>query len=273
MSDLCPDLFCELPVAGADSGPNTKPVIIALSGAPGSGKSTLGRMLSAVLTGAGRRCQLLSLDDYYLPLKQRLALAEEIHPLCAVRGVPGTHDFSLLLDHLDRLVAGNISGLRTPMFDKATDDRLPEGKPIQLHAPLDYVLLEGWVCGTPPQLADALTEPVNRMEAEKDATRVWRQWVNQNLQDYQTALSSRVQARWYIQAPDWEAVVRWRWQQERDLPVAGLKSIDEIQTFLAHYQRLVQHMQATSKQWADLIITMDEAHCATMPPDTRSTGQ
>jgi len=260
MSALCPALIDALPVAVK----RTSPVSLSIGGAPGSGKSTLARMLAAVLDKAGRRCQLLSLDDYYLPLAERQALAERIHPLCVVRGVPGTHDLPLLLSHLDRLIQGDVSDLAMPQFDKASDDRLQNTQRCEFKAPLDFILLEGWMCGAPPQSNAALSDPINRLEAVQDAGQIWRLWVNLKLQEYHNTVDQRMDDRWYLRAPDWDSIIDWRWQQEQCLSVPALKLRTDVEAFLAHYQRLVEHMQETSANWADLILLLDASHCATI---------
>lgn len=261
MAALCPVLINSLP------GPanSSTPVLISLGGAPGSGKSTLGRMLRFVLNEAGRRCQLLSLDDFYLPLAERQVLAGQIHRLCSVRGVPGTHELPLLLDHLEHLLQGNFSDLRMPRFDKASDDRHQSATGYRLKAPLDYILLEGWLCGAPAMADEDLANPVNRLETGQDPDRTWRDWVNLNLREYHRQLDPLIDSRWFLQAPGWDSIVAWRWQQEQELAVPALKSLTETEEFLMHYQRLVEHMLATSGSWADLIIPLDASHCATIP--------
>ena len=72
--------------------------LIAISGAQGSGKSTLTTRAARDLS-----CAALSLDDVYLTRAERAALAARIHPLFAVRGPPGTHDLALLDTVLTRL--------------------------------------------------------------------------------------------------------------------------------------------------------------------------
>ncbi len=260
MSAMCPTLINTLAV----SSRRNLPLLISIGGAPGSGKSTLARMLTAVLVKSGQRCQMVSLDDYYLPFAERQQLARHIHPLCGVRGVPGTHDLALLSQHLERLLQGDISGLAMPEFDKASDDRRTSTKSCSFAAPLDYVVLEGWMCGAPPQSEEALSKPVNPLESEQDVGEIWRQWVNLHLQKFDHMINQRVNLRWYLRAPDWDSIIDWRWQQEQELPLKALKSRTDVAHFLAHYQRLVEHMQATAETWSDLIISLNASHCATI---------
>ena len=70
----------------------TRPLIVAVAGAQGSGKSTLSKQVAAKLEAKGQPGLVLSLDDFYLTKSERRALASRIHPLCETRGPPGTHD-------------------------------------------------------------------------------------------------------------------------------------------------------------------------------------
>ena len=69
---------------------------IGISGAPGSGKSTLSRTFVHCLNEMGITACLLSLDDYYLDRPGRERVALDVHPLFRQRGVPGTHEISRL---------------------------------------------------------------------------------------------------------------------------------------------------------------------------------
>src|SRR5690625_2006853 len=73
---------------------NGTPMVLGLSGAQGTGKSTAAEILTRALTRRGWRVCQLSLDDLYLSRQQRQTLAQVVHPLLATRGVPGTHDVS-----------------------------------------------------------------------------------------------------------------------------------------------------------------------------------
>jgi D-glycerate 3-kinase len=258
MAELCGQLIETLPQ------PGTSPTTVCISGAPGSGKSTLARMLTAAMNQCGKRCLCVSLDDYYLPRNERLALARQLHPLCAVRGVAGTHDLALLLDHVRILRTGDISNLAIPHFDKAIDDRLAVSRPCDIEGPLDYIFIEGWLLGTTAVRQASLQTPVNRLEAEEDPRMIWRKWWNQQLQIYRQALTELVDINWYMRIPCWEAVIDWRWRQEQELPAPALKTRQDVQQFLAHFQSLVEHMQSSCDSWADLVIQLDKSHCATI---------
>ena len=104
-----------------------RPLVIGVNGAQGSRKSTFCALLAPLLSEVyGLRTVVLSIDDVYQTRKARHELAKRIHPLCAVRGVPGTHDVPMTHDLLDRLTEGvHQASVAIPRFDKAADDRSP----------------------------------------------------------------------------------------------------------------------------------------------------
>ena len=89
-----PALFEVASWVAAELGSGRK--VLGLSGAQGSGKSTFASMLNTVLSVAGLRSEVLSLDDFYLTKQQRRELVA-VSPLLETRGVPGTHDLAACL--------------------------------------------------------------------------------------------------------------------------------------------------------------------------------
>ena len=90
--------------------------IIGINGCQGSGKSTLADYLcTQVKLQYDVTTVALSLDDFYLTRAERSALARDVHPLLAVRGVPGTHDIKLAINTINSLKAGEKTFL--PRFD------------------------------------------------------------------------------------------------------------------------------------------------------------
>ena len=70
-----------------------KPYFIGLNGGQGSGKTTLSDFVQVVLSEASNKSVTgFSIDDIYKTREEREKQSKEIHPLCKVRGVPGTHD-------------------------------------------------------------------------------------------------------------------------------------------------------------------------------------
>lgn len=247
-----------------DSLPVHRPLTIGIGGAPGTGKSTLARSCASQLDDS----LILSLDDYYLPRAQRMHLAETIHPLLAMRGVPGTHDIDLLCDHLAQLKDPQHAGLDIPQFDKQLDDRRPTGMHIPEKVCPQIIFLEGWIVGVPPQQEHELQTPVNALESDRDASAQWRQWVNHTLARYARQLEPQIDVCWQLLAPDWETVIEWRWAQEQQLSQRWLQSREEVAAFLAPFQRLCGHIQQHGHTWADRVIELDHDHC---PTDRKTT--
>jgi D-glycerate 3-kinase len=230
-------------------------VVLGISGAQGSGKTTLVAALAERLAGAGRRVASLSLDDLYLTRCQRQRLAREVHPLFATRGVPGTHDVALGLETIAALERGKPAAL--PRFDKACDDRALVADWPLAPAGTQVLLLEGWCLGARPQ--PDVTRPVNALEAAGDPDGIWRAHANAALAgDYQR-LFARIDCLVLLAAPDWEVVARWREQQEAELRTKGglrVMDTDQVARFIQHYERLTRWILEEMPARADLTVRL-----------------
>jgi len=233
---------------------------IGISGAPGCGKSTLARTVVHCITQAGIPACLFSLDDYYLGRVQREQVADRMHPLFRQRGVPGTHELDRLLTDFEQVQSGQVEELSLPVFDKSIDDRAPEQAWRSLKTAPRIIIFEGWFIGAPPQDAAELELPANTLERDHDAGGNWRAEVLKASQRFYEAFLGRLDQVWYIRVPDWDCVIDWRWQQEQELPLMNLKSRAEVENFLGCFERIVNHMQISHTQWADLIMRVDRNH-------------
>jgi D-glycerate 3-kinase len=233
---------------------------VGISGAPGSGKSTLSRALAHFLNERSIPFCLLSLDDYYLGQAQRKQLAAQIHPLLRQRGVPGTHELERLLADFDQLRSGQVQDVCLPAFDKSVDDRAPEGEWRTVEAAPQVIILEGWCIGATPPEKPMWRHPVNELERTQDADQQWRTHIRHHWLLMHNALRERLDRMWYIRVPGWNSVIEWRWQQEQERAPRGLNSRKEVARFLAAFERIFRHMQKTYPQWADLVIVANAAH-------------
>lgn len=244
-----------------------RPILVAVNGSQGSGKTTVCDYLRGALAADyGLAVLSLSLDDFYLTREQRLNLAQTVHPLLTTRGVPGTHDMSLLKHSLDALLdparAGSVA---IPRFDKAMDDRCPTAAWEQVNHRVDLVLLEGWCMGARPQSKAELTEPVNALERDEDADGHWRAHVNAVLARDFEPLYQRVDQWVMLRAPSFACVYRWRMEQEQKLAattVAGgpdrRMDAAQVARFIQYYERLTNLCLAHLPERVQHLFTLDE---------------
>jgi D-glycerate 3-kinase len=232
------ELAAHFAAAPATGAPRCQ--LLGVSGGQGAGKSTLSAALVQAFAAAGLNAATLSLDDVYMTRAQRQALAREIHPLLATRGVPGTHDLSLLTSVLAGLRAEQV---RLPRFDKGADDRQPEAAWAVIDGPLDVLIFEGWCVGVPPQSAEQLMAPVNTLEALEDPEGSYRRYVNDRIALDYVPLWAQLDAWLHLQVPDRASVLNWRRQQEQALPAAQRMDDEGLARFVAHYHRLTDWLR------------------------------
>lgn len=230
--------------------------VIGISGSQGSGKSSLAQSLVNVVndTDCHRTAATCSLDDFYLTKLQRVALADDIHPLLATRGVPGTHDWRWLNQIVQEARRGPFS-LEVPVFDKGMDDR--QGI-LELQA--DLLILEGWCLGVQAQPESMLAEPVNQLERDLDSTQTWRRWVNQMIAAHYHDIWQHVDFWVHLRVPSVAQVVQWRTEQERQLPPDRQMTPAQLVDFVAHYERLTRWQWTSPALGPGMIISIDEKH-------------
>jgi D-glycerate 3-kinase len=233
---------------------------IGLAGAPGCGKSTLAQALACGLNAIEVPALVLSLDDYYQPRAYREQLAATHHPLFRQRGVPGSHELDRLMEDLDLLREGHARGRSVPVFDKSVDDRLPPDLWPEIEMDPVVTILEGWCVGAPPPGKREWTAAVGASNLPADDLGRWRGRVRYAWTDYHLALAGRLDELWYIRVPDWHSVIDWRWQQERDRDRRHLADREAVRAFLATFEPVVEIMQRTHPDWADLSLYADRAH-------------
>ncbi len=234
---------------------------VGINGCQGSGKSTFTDFIASYLTTQYQlNVVVMSLDDFYFSSATRNKLAQDIHPLLATRGVPGTHDI-VELRHILAQLKQQSSGFSIQKFNKATDEPFPESKWTSVEKPADIVLLEGWCWGVKPQTAEQLILPINELECQYDKTGVWRNYVNQQLKNAYQPLYKEMDFWLALQAPSLDCVYKWRLEQEQKLKVRNMgienskiMTPTEVLNFTQYFQRLSIQGCKTFAQSSDAIF-------------------
>lgn len=244
-----------------------RPILVALNGCQGSGKTTVANFLCASLAAEhSLHSVCLSLDDFYLTRAEREALAISVHPLLKTRGVPGTHDMALLQQTLARLLDPEPRAtVAIPRFDKAVDDRRARCNWDSITTPVEMVLLEGWCLGALPQSPEALSLPVNALERDEDPTGQWRGYSDDIVRREFQPLYALVDQWVMLCAPAFESVFAWRREQERKLAAAlspgqaaTLMDDTALRRFIQHYERFTRQCLSTLPDKVNHLFQLNE---------------
>lgn len=247
-----------------------KTYVLGLNGAQGTGKSTLALLLRDYLASEhARNVVILSIDDIYLTREERRSLADQVHPLLATRGVPGTHDAALGIRVIEQLKSlGPGVTLAVPRFDKSRDDRCAQSDWSTVTGPIDLLIFEGW-CVASKNVSDAdLVVPLNALESDEDEDVRWRRYVNDKLSCEYIELFALLDGLLFLKAPDFDAVLRWRLKQEHKLrhsageSANAIMSDEQVATFIQHFERITRHNLNVLPTIADAVIELADDHRA-----------
>lgn len=247
-----------------DAAPAGRAPVLFLSGPQGAGKSTA---LAAAISALPVPVAGASIDDFYLTRADRAALAREVSSLFAVRGPPGTHDLVLLRGVIDSLQAASGGSVtRLPVFDKLTDERMPENAWRLWEGRPAAIVIEGWLMGVLPDAASSAEAPINAVERHPEAPG-WLRHQEEVLAGAYAALWDLADGYFHIQAPGFECVRDWRLQQEAGLWTAKGSPMpaerrDWVDRFIQHYERLTRRMIAGGRR-PGLEVRIDAARRVT----------
>ena len=218
-------LIAELGTTGTGSGSDGSCRIFAISGPPGSGKTTLARDVARADGGA---VAVVSLDDFYCDAAERNELARRIHPWLSRRGVPGTHRLDRLVRVLSAIRAGQP--VRWPAFDKTRDMPVENGRSWPGGTPR-RILVEGWCLGC------------RTLSPGGDRPSTWLDYLNRAIIEYRRRLFWRFEGLWFLRAPDIHTVRAWRYEQEirRVVPLSRLNRL-QVNRLLEPMVPIIQDM-------------------------------
>ena len=239
--------------------------IIGLSGGQGAGKSTITGILKLILKKKyNLNLCVFSIDDFYKTKNDRLIMSKKKHPLFITRGVPGTHDITLLNNTIRKLKEKKFKTVLIPKFDKSKDDRLSKGKWQKIKIKPDIIIFEGWCVGTTHQNNIELKRPLNWIEKKYDENLKWRKMVNNLIKKRYKTLFNKIDKLVYLRVPNFNYIIKWRWLQEQKMKLTTKSkktmSKTQIKEFIMFYERLTKHMMKNYSKISDLTIFLDKNH-------------
>tara|TARA_B100001063_G_scaffold216768_1_gene218714 strand:+ start:349 stop:1263 length:915 start_codon:yes stop_codon:yes gene_type:complete len=238
--------------------------IIGLTGAQGSGKSTIANILKIILKESfNLETVIFSIDDFYKTLKERKIMSKKISPLFLTRGVPGTHDTKMLFDCIKKLKKSKFTKTIIPKFNKATDNRDSKKNWQKIVKKPNIIIFEGWCVGIEAQKKKDLLIPINELEKYYDKKKIWRSRVNQELQYNYSKIFKLIDKTIFLKVPSFKYVFKWRLLQEKKLRIVSNRkktmTDNQIKKFIMFYERLTKHMLKTFNK-VDSIIKIDTKH-------------
>lgn len=244
-----------------------RPLIQGILGGQGTGKTTMGRMLTSILSQLGDRTLSLSIDDLYKTYAERQQL-REVDPRLIWRGPPGTHDVDLGLQVLDRLRKQwsqpgeeTTQFIEVPRFDKSAWQGAGDRTTPELVEAADIVLFEGWFVGVRPVEEDIWDNAPAPILTEGD--RAFARDNNQRLQEY-LPLWDRLDSLIVLYPVDYRLSLAWRKQAEHEMIASGKSGMSDaqIEKFVRYFWQAL-HPQLfidpllKNPAWVDLVIEIN----------------
>lgn len=210
------------------------PFIQGILGGQGTGKTTMCKVLSLILSHLGYRSVSLSLDDLYKTYSDRLKLTQR-DPRLIWRGPPGTHDIDLGLDVCRQVRQGNTF-VSVPRFDKSAYGGAGDRTTAEVFIDVDILLFEGWFVGVRPINPDAFDHAPPPIVT--DADRQFARNMNHQLGDY-LPLWQQLDSLIVLYPIDYRCSLVWRQQAESQMIATGKPGMSEaeIEEFVNYFWR------------------------------------
>lgn len=238
-----------------------RPIVQGILGGQGTGKTTLGEVLTLILRQRGYGTLSVSLDDLYKTYRDRQELQTQ-EPRLIWRGPPGTHDVELgiqVLDQLRQPLPGQAIAI--PRFDKALHGGMGDRVAAEWVSEIDIVLFEGWFVGVRPLAPSAFDQPPAPIVTEGD--RAFALAMNQRLHSY-LPLWKRLDALWILHLADYRWSKQWRKQAEQEMQATGKPGMtdSQIEQFVDYFWQALHpalFLPPLLPQ-ADLVLTINSDH-------------
>ena len=233
---------------------STKPIILGISGLPGTGKSTFGYWLKKVSDHLNLSVNVVSLDDFYKTSKE-LSVTLKGNPWDVPRGIPGSHSIDLLLDSMTRF---SLNGeLSCPQFDKSLRGGLGD-RSAWINTSSKVLIIEGWFIGCKPEkefLENSLGSsyylnmPLTNSEID------YRVKIQDELKAY-LPVWDHIHELWHIRPEEFNFVASWKKEQELNMistKGSGLKG-QKLQNFIRMIHNCIPQESLMNIQSDHLII-------------------
>ncbi|KAG0682258.1 hypothetical protein C6P42_003274 [Pichia californica] len=231
---------------------NAKPIVVGIEGPQGSGKSYASSRIKNILSESYNTCNIIqfSMDDFYLTYEQQQIVSSKYKDniLLQGRGLPGTHDVTLLLNIISHLIANDSSRypISIPIYDKSAHngkgDRQSNDTWLNIHKPVDVIIFEGWFNGYTSisenqnlinkwhSIRKKFSPKFNSIDNDSISE------INDNLQEYEDVWKM-FDIFICIKTSDINNVYTWRKQQEHELiekKGSGMTD-EEVEKFIDRY--------------------------------------
>lgn len=211
-------------------------LIQGILGGQGTGKTTLGKVLTILLAELGYQTVSLSLDDLYKTYNDRQILQQQ-DPRLIWRGPPGTHDVQLGLDFLtqcQQLFDQNQVNIAIPRFDKSLHQGAGDRTTPEVINQVDIVLLEGWFVGVYPIDINTFASAPWPISTEQD--RQFARDMNAKLIEY-SPLWQKLDQLMILHPKDYRLSLLWRKQAEQEMIAQGKSGMGEgtIEKFVQYF--------------------------------------
>ena len=239
--------------------------IIGLAGGQGAGKSTITQIIKLILEiKYNLNVVYFSIDDFYKTSLERIKMSKNVHHLFRTRGVPGTHDTSLIKKTFINLTKKNFKPLSIPLFDKSKDECFPKKKWQKIKIQPQIIIFEGWCVGAKPQEKKYLKKSINVLEKKHDPNLIWRSKVNLELNNEYAKIFNKINRLIFLKVPNFKCVYKWRLLQEKKLQLTSegkkIMSPKQIRNFIMYYERITKQMLVDLTKKAHTVLYLDKKH-------------
>ncbi|NET50172.1 MAG: glycerate kinase [Merismopedia sp. SIO2A8] len=242
-----------------------RPFVQGVLGGQGTGKTTLGLVLSIILHHLGQTVCSISIDDIYKTYADRCVLQKN-DPRLIWRGPPGTHDVALGLEVLRGVKYADAStAVKVPRFDKSAWNGAGDRTDPETIMGATIVWFEGWFVGARPvdsALFDLAPEPI-----VTESDRTFARDTNERLKEY-LPLWDELDELIVLYPTDYRLSQQWRREAEQKMKALGRDGMsdDEINKFVTYFWRslhpdLFIKPLLKNANYVDLVVEIDRNHC------------